>query len=95
MQGGSVRFRVDPRDVPPIKAARVLGLTQSEFEAALPRLRERGFPSADPDTGNYDLKAIENWMDRRSGLAKTPEAQDAGINFGARLGMLRGSGKRR
>lgn len=94
-QVGSVRFRVDPRDVPPVKAARILGLTLPAFDAALPRLRGRGFPAADPDTGNFDLKAIENWMDRRSGLAMAPEAQDAGLDFGARLGNLRGTGRRR
>ncbi len=91
MQGGSVRFRVDPRDVPPVKAARLLGMTLTEFEATLPRLRLRAFPAPDPDTGNYDLKAVEAWMDRRSGLATDPKPQDAGLDFHARLGNLRGT----
>ncbi|MGI4765368.1 MAG: hypothetical protein ACRYGP_09945, partial [Janthinobacterium lividum] len=96
LQASHVRFRIDPRDVPPVKAARVLGLTLPAFESTLPRLRERGFPVPDPDTGNFDLKAIENWMDRRSGLAKAEEAQDAGAgDFSAKLGLLRGSRKRR
>ena len=68
-QAAALRFRIDPRNVPADKAARVLGPTIAAFSAALPRLQNRGFPAADPDTGNYDLKAIEAWMDRRSGLA--------------------------
>ena len=96
VSGTAVRFRIDPRDVPPAKAARLLGLTLPAFEVALPRLRGRGFPLPDPDTGHFDLKAIEAWMDRRSGLAMAAEAQDAAVgDFSARLGQLRGTGKRR
>ena len=91
----AIRFRIDPRDVPPIKAARLLGVTLDEFEAALPRLRARAFPPPDPDTGNYDMKAIETWMDRRSGLAVQEDAQDAAFGFNDRLGALRGQSKRR
>jgi hypothetical protein len=60
----SVRFRVDPGDVPADKAARRLHLTLPEFQEKLPRLIERGFPPADPDTGMFDLEAIDQW--RRS-----------------------------
>jgi hypothetical protein len=38
-----VRFHVDPRDVPPEKAARRLPLTLEEFNALWPKLRERAF----------------------------------------------------
>lgn len=94
LQSGSIRFQVQPRDVPASKAARRLHLTLPEFESRLPRLRARGFPAADPDTGNFDLKAIDDWMDRRSGLStEAPAAKDAGIDFSGRLGALRG-GKR-
>lgn len=65
-QPSQVRYAVDPRDVPPIKAARRLHLTVAEFEAVLPRLQARGFPPPDPDTGNYDLKMIDEWMDDRA-----------------------------
>jgi hypothetical protein len=61
-----VRFHVDPRDVPPEKAARRLPLTLEEFNALWPKLRERAFPNPDPTTEMYDLKAIDTWMDRRS-----------------------------
>lgn len=65
----SIRFPVQPRDVPAVKAARRLHLTLGEFQARLPRLIQRGFPRPDPDTGNFDLKAIDAWMDQRSGLS--------------------------
>ena len=64
----AIRFRVDPRDVPLVKAARKLGLTEAEFGKLRLQLSRRGFPDPDPDTGHYDLKAIEAWMDIRSGL---------------------------
>jgi hypothetical protein len=60
-----------------VKAARRLGLTEAEFEDMQGRLFARGFPHPDPDTGNFDLKAIEDWMDRRSGLTKGNTARDA------------------
>lgn len=66
-----IRSQVQPRDVPPVKAARRLHLTLAEFERLLPRLLKRGFPPPDPDTGNFDLKAIDAWMDARSGLVVT------------------------
>jgi hypothetical protein len=60
----TIRFRVDPADVPEEKAARRLYLTVAQFREKLPRLLARGFPAADPDTGMYDLEAIDVW--RRS-----------------------------
>ncbi len=74
-----IRFPVDPRDVPPEKAARRLHLTLDEFESKLAHLRDRGFPGPDPTTGMYDLKAIDAWMDRRwqqSGEARPRDARD-------------------
>jgi hypothetical protein len=65
----SIRFPVDPRDVPPEKAARRLHLTLAEFDSKLPELLARGFPRPDPTTGMYDLVAIDAWQDARSGLA--------------------------
>ena len=60
-----MRFRIEPRDVPPEVAARRLGKTFAEFNAALPDLVVRGFPQADPTTGNFDLAAIDRWCDAR------------------------------
>ena len=94
-----IRFRIDPRDVPPAKAARRLHLTLSEFERALPELRRRGFPQPDETTGNYDLAAIDDWMDCRSGrreagLVKRLEPENAALNFEGRLRALREQGRR-
>ena len=60
-----MRFRVDPRDVSADAAARRLGMSLKAFQEALPNLVARGFPKADPDTGNHDLDAINRWCDAR------------------------------
>lgn len=64
-----MRFHLPPGgDVPPIVAARRLGLSLEAFQQALHKpvdgLLARCFPGPDPTTGNYDLDAIEAW--RRS-----------------------------
>jgi len=78
-----IRHRVDPRDVPPAKAARRLHLTLAEFNERLPELRLRGFPAPDPTTGNYSLPAIDRWMDARDRLTSpklAPDDQEELIN---------------
>jgi len=60
-----IRYRVDPRDVPPEKAARRLHLTLACFNELLPNLIKRGFPEPDPDTGMFDLDAIDLWRKNR------------------------------
>lgn len=62
-----VRYRVEPGDVPPEKAARRLHLTLEQFTALLPKLRSRGFPDPDPDTGMFDLEQIDRWRRSRHG----------------------------
>lgn len=61
-----MRFHVQPRCVPPPVAARRLGLTLTQFEQALPPMRDRGFPLPDPVTGNYDLEAIDRYIAGRN-----------------------------
>ena len=61
-----LRFHVEPRDVPEEHAARRLGLTAADFKVALPDLLARGFPPADPTTGNYDMDAVDAWRRRRN-----------------------------
>lgn len=73
----AIRFAVEPRDIPPEKAARRLHLTLVEFDAVRGRLEGRGFPRPDPDTGMYDTKAIDAWMDRRSALTAPLQSRDA------------------
>ncbi|MBI5260253.1 MAG: hypothetical protein HY852_00360 [Bradyrhizobium sp.] len=64
-QQGGIRYRVDPGDVPPEKAARRLHLTLSQFNEVLPKLQKRGFPKLDPDTGMFDLDEIDRWRKSR------------------------------
>ncbi|BCM83815.1 hypothetical protein [Methylobacterium indicum] len=61
----SVRFWVEPGDIPAEKAALRLHLTLAQFDAVRPRLFMRGFPRPDPDTGMYDLEAIDRWRHLR------------------------------
>jgi hypothetical protein len=73
----AIRFSVEPRLLPPVKAARRLHLTLTEFDDKLAVLLDAGFPGACPITGYYDSHAIEAWQDRRSGLAGTVVASAA------------------
>jgi hypothetical protein len=88
-----MRFRIEPRDVPLEMAARRLGKTRAEFEAALPDLLARGFPQADPTTGNFDLAAIDQWCDARYphlfGGGSAKQARDARDVVQDRLARLR------
>lgn len=59
------RYHVKTRDIPPIAAARMLGLTLDKFSELLPQLIKRKFPPHDPTTGNYDKKAIKRWQNLR------------------------------
>lgn len=88
-----MRFKVVPRDVPPEVAARRLGMTLADFDRVRDRLSARGFPAPDPDTGQYDLAAIDAWCDRRHAhLFAVPVtgAHDAGLVAGDRIARLRG-----
>jgi len=63
--GAMMRFRVAPRDVSREAAARRIGLTPAQFDTRYDNLVARGFPASDPDTGNFDLLAIDRWCDAR------------------------------
>ena len=86
----AIRFKVDPRDVPAEVAARRLGVGEADFKHSLPDLLARGFPSPDDTTGNFDLNAIDAWMDRRSGLSSVaaPIARDASTVVADRIAGL-------
>ena len=93
-KGQALRFRVDPGDVPPEKAARRLHLTLAEFREKLPRLLERGFPAPDPTTGMFDLEAIDAWrrsrFPRLFSLTAPSGARDACDVVAERVARLRG-----
>lgn len=88
-----IRFIVEPRLVPPTKAARRLHLTLAEFNLKREALYRAGFPQACSVTGHYDIKAIDEWLDRRSGVASegapdTIDGQDATAYMMARIAEL-------
>jgi hypothetical protein len=91
-----MRYRVECRDVPPEEAARRLGIKPNMFADKLPNLFARGFPRPDPDTGNFDLQAIDRWMDSRNphlfGIGAQLQARDASIVIKDRLAKLRAGG---
>src|SRR5262245_13867591 len=61
------RFKLPPGgDVPPVTAARRMGLSLDAFRDVLPDLCARGFPQADETTGNFDLDAIDTWRRTRN-----------------------------
>jgi hypothetical protein len=92
----SIRFRVEPGDIPAEKVARRLHLTPAQFEAVRARLFMRGFPRPDPDTGMYCLEAIDRWRHLRhpslfpelaaGGEAPTPAAPKVDMVERAREG---------
>ena len=87
-----LKFRVEPRDVPPKATALRMGMTESNFRESLPMLIARGFPKPDETTGNFDLNAIDEWCDRRHPglfIAKTEGAVDARSVVAQRLEKLK------
>ena len=83
LQPQAIRFAVDPRDVPTVKAARRLHLTEAQFLKIIERLIARGFPRPDSTTGMYDLRAIDHWMDRRHAADFSLAFTDTGRTFDA------------
>jgi hypothetical protein len=90
----SPRIQIVPGDVPDYIAARRMGMTSEAFNAALPNLIARGFPKPDPDTGNFDLDAIDAWRRLRHPHLYTGRgefgARDASTVVQDRLTALRG-----
>lgn len=87
-----MHFNIEPRDVPAEHAARRLGLTCARFIQALPGLLARGFPPADPTTGNFDLDAVDAWRRRRNPdlFGEAGTSLKTGATARARLEALRG-----
>jgi hypothetical protein len=84
-----MRFHVSPRCAPAAIVARRLGLTEARFAEKEPLLRQAGLPAPDAITGNYDLFAVEAWLDRKAGLAKHLRlATDAADGFAERLASI-------
>ncbi|WP_051390168.1 hypothetical protein [Bradyrhizobium sp. Ec3.3] len=81
-------------DVPENIAARRMGTTLDAFRTVLPNLIARGFPKPDPDTGNFDLDAIDAWRKLRNPHLFTGRAEfgarDASTVVEDRLAAMRG-----
>jgi hypothetical protein len=93
------RFRIDPRDVPQEAIAWRIGLTEQQFIARYPNLKERGFPAPDPDTGLYDMPAVDRWCDARNphlfGGDGVMQARDARMVAKERIEKMKaGAGER-
>ena len=71
--------------------ARVLGLAETQLREFLPGLLARNIPPPDPTTGNFDLKAVAAWQDRRWSLGTVADelALDASDVVSARLAEQR------
>jgi hypothetical protein len=89
-----VRFRVDPADIPPEKAARRLHISLDRFKEVLPRLLARGFPAPDPDTGNFGLEAIDQWRKMRTPALFGLTGDSAGAQDAAPHGAAASMGDR-
>ncbi len=78
--------------MPPAEAARRLGIGLADFNAKLPNLLARGFPKPDPDTGLYDMVAIDRWCDARHphlfGSQAIMQARDAGAVVKDRIAQM-------
>jgi hypothetical protein len=85
IEAAQIRYRVEPADIPPEKAARRLHLTPAQFAEMLPQLLARGFPPADETTGMYDLEAIDAW--RRARHRPTSLTAHAGTVQAAPVGV--------
>jgi hypothetical protein len=88
-----MRFRIAPRDVPADQAAKRLGVSAAVFCEKLPNLLARGFPKPDPDTGNFDLDAIDQWCNSRNAHlfgGSEPGPRDARTVAKARIAHMRG-----
>jgi hypothetical protein len=59
-------------DVGPKVAAGAVGLSLNDFQISLDALLARGFPPADPTTGNYSAEAISSWRKARDAAAPSP-----------------------
>jgi hypothetical protein len=74
--------------------AKLLDLSNEDFERARAELETRGFPKPDPTTGRYCIEAVDRWRLRRHvhlfpELVSAPTAVDAGAVYKDRLAAMR------
>jgi hypothetical protein len=74
-----------------------MGLTLAQFDAQYDHLIARGFPTPDPDTGNFDLQAIDRWCDARHPhlfCGAIMQARDASTVVTDRIAKIKAAGGR-
>ncbi len=72
-----VRFPIDPLLVPVEKVARRLGISTAGFAEMRADLEAAGFPKPDPIIGNYNLQAVDTWVNSRTGLTNANDPMSA------------------
>ena len=83
-------FETTPnRGATAFEIATYLGLTETALSEKLDELAAAGFPFPDPLTGRYDVKAIDLWLDCRSGIAESVGALGADNDHKGRLAKWR------
>lgn len=68
---------ITPRGLKTCDVAAYLGLSQTDFFRKRAAMEAAGFPRPDPITRRYDRRAIDAWLDRRSGLDPYSADEDA------------------
>lgn len=69
------KFTPEPRILNEFQVACRLGWAQSTFRDRKAALEKKGFPRRDRLLGGWDLAAIEQWLDRRSGVGTSSSGQ--------------------
>lgn len=64
------KHTIESRGIPLRDACAIIGISTTFFQKRRKLFEEQAnFPKKDPLTGRYDRKAIERWMDTRSGIS--------------------------
>jgi predicted DNA-binding transcriptional regulator AlpA len=74
------RYAATPRILNAFEVAARLGKSETWFREHLPELVAEGFPPYDGRLKGWDSTAIEDWLDKRSGIAATATEQSAWID---------------
>lgn len=71
------KFTFLPRLMTALDVATYLNRSEQWFAHKRPQMEAAGFPRPDPLLGLYDQRAVDQWLDRRSGLVAASPANDS------------------
>lgn len=71
------KYIADPRIWNEFQVASRLNMGARSFKEKRPELEKQGFPKFDPLLGGWDSRAIELWLDARSGIALPANSDEA------------------